>query len=447
MSNLSPQSVWETALGQLQLQVTRSNYDTWLRDTVGLRLDDCLFVVGAPSDFATEWLSSRLQPLITKTLAGILRTQVSVSFQVIGSSGAAEDVTDRAPSPSMSAEPSWAGQRASPRYTFASFVVGEENEVAYRASLLAAELSEHTYNPLFLCGSPGLGKTHLLHAIADRAASKRRTILTSAEQFVNDFVTAYKNHTLDHFRNCYRRCELLLIDDIQFLEAKTQTQEEFFHTFNDLHSADTQIVLTSERPPAVLSGLAERLRSRLHAGLLVEILPPALATRVAILQAKAAELQVTLPSHVLSLMAEMPAKNVRDLEGSLNRVVALVQLTRQPMSPELATRALQPFAPPADSSPTADHIISTVCDRFGFSADMLSSSSRNRHLSYARHLAMYLLRHEAHLSLQDIGAMLGRRDHSTIIQACRRIEREVESLPQTRQDLASLRASLRDSAA
>jgi chromosomal replication initiator protein len=447
MSKLSPQTVWETALGQLQLQVTRSNYDTWLRDTVGVRFDDHLFVVGAPSDFATEWLTSRLQPLITKTLAGILRTQVSVAFQVVGTGGRPEDVTGSAPRVPTDSELTSTGQRPSSRYTFASFVVGEENEFAYRASLLAAQLSEYTYNPLFLYGSSGLGKTHLLHAIAHRAASSRRTVLTSAEQFVNDFVMSYKSHTLDYFRDCYRRCELLLIDDIQFLEAKTQTQEEFFHTFNDLHSAGTQIVLTAERPPALLSGLVERLRSRLHAGLLAEILPPALHTRTAILQAKAAALQVDLPSPVLLLIAEMPSKNVRDLEGSLNRVVAFVQLTRQPMSAELAARALQPFSPPGSSSPTPGQIISTVCNHFGFSPDMLSGPSRNRHLSYARHLATYLLRHEAHLSLQDIGALLGRRDHSTIIQACHRVEREADSLPQTRQDLNSLRASLRDSAA
>lgn len=447
MSNLSPQTVWETALGQLELQVTRPNYDTWLRDTVGLRLDDRLFVIGAPSDFATEWLASRLQPLISKTLAGILRRQVSVAFQVVGADARQQDRVAPSSAPFSQAKPATTGQRASPRYTFASFVIGDENEFAYRASLLAAQLSQDAFNPLFLYGPSGLGKTHLLHAIAHQAGGNGCTVLTSAEQFVNDFVVSYKSHSLDHFRSRYRHCDLLLVDDIQFLESKIQSQEEFFHTFNDLYAAGSQIVLTADRPPTLLSGLVERLQSRLHAGLLAEILRPGFKTRLAILQVKTAALQVELPSDVLSVIAELPSKNVRDLEGSLNRVVAFVHLTREPVSVDIAARALLPFVPTPNASPTPERIISTVCSHFCLSPADLTGPSRNRQLSYTRHLAIYLLRHDGRQSLQAIGGILGGRDHSTVIQACRRVERELQSLPTVREDLESLRASLHNSAA
>ncbi len=445
MTNSSPHAVWETALGQLELQVTRSNYDTWLRGTVGLRFSDGTFVVGAASDFATEWLRTRLRPLIAKTLASLLGLQVSVRFEVMGT----------APSPHATPLPQ-TDQPASvapapspfhPRFTFSSFIPGDENRLAWDAAQKAALGSTPSHNPLVLYGPPGIGKTHLLHAVGHLALSESlHPVLASAERFVNDFVTSLQAHSLDAFRARYRQCDLLLLDDLQFLEGKPKIQDEFFHTFNDLHNADKQIVVSCDRPPSEFSSLVERLRSRLHWGLLAPLHPPGPETRLAILRAKAAAFPVDLSPEVLTLIAHSPTQSVRDLEGGLNRVIALATLTRQPPSRELALRALKPFTSRPHQAPSPQDVIAQVCRHFDIPPQELTGPSRKRHTSYTRHVAMYLLRHESQQSLHQIGALLGGRDHSSILQGCRRIEREVTSLPQTQQDIDHLLSLLHQQA-
>jgi len=442
MTSTSPQAVWETALGQLELQVTRSNYDTWLRGTLGLRFDDGVFVVGAASDFATEWLRSRLRPLIAKTLAGIVGFQVSVTFEVLGASTPGHTL----PSSPQSDKPTRGADTSSlfhPRFTFSSFVPGEENRLARAAAQAVAGGPEPSYNPLVLYGPPGIGKTHLLHAIGHAALSEgRQPVLASAERFVNDFVTSLQTRSVGAFRARYRYCDVLLLDDLQFLEGKPQTQDEFFHTFNDLHTAEKQIVVSCDRPPSQLCGLAERLRSRLHWGLLAELRPPGRETRLAILRAKASVLRVDLPSDILDLIVHTAAESIRDLEGGLNRVVALATLTRVPISTELASRALEPFASRPHQPPTPQGVIAQVCQHFNIQPQDLTGPSRKRHTSYTRHVVMYLLRHESQQSLHQIGSLLGGRDHSSVLQGCRRIEREITSLPQTQRDIEALRSSL-----
>lgn len=446
MTNSSPQTVWETALGQLELQVTRSNYDTWLRGTVGLRFDDGVFVVGAASDFATEWLLTRLRPLIAKTLAGIVGLQVSVAFEVLRSTAPGHT----AQASSQRDESNYIADTSSPfhpRFTFSSFIPGEENRLACAAAQMVARGSKPSHNPLVLYGPPGIGKTHLLHAVGHLALSEGlQPVLASAERFVNDFVTSLQARALEAFRARYRHCDLLLLDDLEFLEGKPRIQDEFFHTFNDLHSADKQIVVSCDRPPGQLCGLVERLRSRLHWGLLAALHPPGRETRLAILRAKAAAMHIGLPPEILELIAHSAAHSIRDLEGGLNRVIALATLTRQPPSRELALRALEPFASRPHQPPTAQHVITQVCHHFDIQPQDLTGPSRKRHTAYTRHVAMYLLRHECQQSLHQIGALLGGRDHSSILQGCRRIEREVASLPQTQQDIDQLLAALHQQA-
>jgi len=442
MNNTSPQAVWETALGQLELQVTRSNYDTWLRGTVGLRFDDGIFVVGAASDFATEWLRSRLQPLIAKTLAGIVGLHISVAFEVLGTTTPGYT----APASPQSDKPTHSASTSSPfhpRFTFSFFIPGEENRLAWAAAQAVARGPEPPYNPLVLYGPPGIGKTHLLHAIGHVALSEgRQPVLASAERFVNDFVTSLQTRSVAAFRACYRHCDVLLLDDLQFLEGKPRTQDEFFHTFNDLHTAEKQIVVSCDRPPSQLCGLAERLRSRLHWGLLAELRAPGRETRLAILRAKASALRADLPPEILDLIVHAASKSVRDLEGGLNRVMALATLTRAPISIDLAARALEPFASRPHQPPTPQGVITQVCQHFNIQPHDLTGPSRKRHTSYTRHVVMYLLRHESQQSFHQIGALLGGRDHSSVLQGCRRIEREITSLPQTQRDIEALRSTL-----
>ena len=446
MTTTSPQAVWETALGQLELQVTRSNYDTWLRGTVGLRFDDGIFVVGAASDFATEWLRTRLRPLIAKTLAGIVGLQVSVAFEVLRTT----TPVSTTPASPQSDKPTHAAGTSSPfhpRFTFSSFLPGEENRLAWAAAQTVARGSKPSYNPLVLYGPPGIGKTHLLHAVGHLALSEGlQPVLASAERFVNDFVTSLRARSLEALRAHYRHCDLLLLDDLQFLEGKPQTQDEFFHTFNDLYNADKHIVVSCDRPPSQLCGLVERLRSRLHCGLLAALHMPGRETRLAILRAKAASSHIDLPPEVLDLIACRAAHSVRDLEGGLNRVIALAALTRQPPSRELAMRALEPFASQPHQPLTAQHVIAQVCRYFNVLPQDLAGPSRKRRTAYTRHVAMYLLRHESQQSLHQIGSLLGGRDHSSILQGCRRIEREAASLLQTQLDIDQLRSALYEQA-
>lgn len=441
--------LWETALGRLELQVTRANFDTWLRDTRGLRIDGDRLVVGAPTDFAREWLESRLKAIILKTVAAVAERPLDVAFEVFRG--------DAAPPPPALLDPAEArsvianAPRASaplfnPAFTFDSFVTGEENRLAYNAALAAASASP-PYSATMIYGPVGLGKTHLLHAIGHRAGTAGRCVVfTTAERFANDFSTAARERAFHQFRERYRQCDLLLVDDLQFLEGKEHTQEEFFHTFNDLAAASAHIAVTADRPPSLLAGLMPKLRSRLAAGLVADVQPPAYETRRAIVAARAERERIPITPDVVDLIASTEAPNVRELEGGFNRVVAFAQLTPgHPINADLARKALAPFADSRPPQPlSAAAIIDTVCAHFGVDVQDLASKKRDRKTSYARHIVMYLLREVGRQSLSDIGRMLGNRDHSTVIHAIHRIAREASYLPDTRHDIESLRSRLTD---
>ena len=448
----SPRSIWETALGRLQLQVTKPNYDTWLKDTVGLACDDRVFVVGAPTDFATEWLSTRLRPLITKALASAAGRDLDVTFQVIGASGHARPSTGADTGPPATAAAGLAPLSPPPlnlTFTFATFVVGDCNRLAHAAATAMAAGPGAPYNPLFIWGTVGLGKTHLLHAIGHEAVkSAGSVILASAEKFTNDFVRALKDNRIDAFRNRYRSADILLLDDIQFLEGKGQTQEEFFHTFNELYAAGKRIAMTCDRSPQDLSGLDRRLCSRFQSGLLADIGLPCVDTRAAILRSKAAAHGATVSPDVIDFLARRAPDSVRELEGSLNRIAAYARLTRQPLTLDLAAHALDvvPF-PDTHSNPSPNSILTAVCSYFHTTRDALASRSRAKELTYARHVAMYLLREDSCCSFAEIGRLLGGRDHATALYAHTRIGREIRQLPDTRRDIEALRHHLRSAAA
>jgi chromosomal replication initiator protein len=428
MDDPAARRVWDTALGQLQLQVTRPNYDTWLKDTVGLSADGGSFLIGTPTDFVSEWLSAKMGPVIAKTVGGILGWEVSLRFQVVGPGTNGSGREESTPPLTTTTAPSVASSPVAPKrlngkLTFERFVVGESNRLAAAAALAAAERPGEVYNPLFIYGGPGLGKTHLLHAIAHRAAATdRRVLYITSEQFTNDFVTSISQGRQDEFRRKYRSVHVLLVDDVQFLAGKERTQEEFFHTFNDLHADGCQVVITCDRAPKTVTGLEGRLSSRFQWGLIADIQPPDEETRLAILRAKALEQRIQITPEVAQLLADRAQDNVRELEGFLNRVAAYAGLTRSPISVEAASLALNALTPPAASTPPSpEAIIKGVARYFNVPPSALSAASRAKPVAEARHIAMYLLREDAQLPLKQIGRLLGNRDHSTVIHGCRKV--------------------------
>ena len=330
-----------------------------------------------------------------------------------------------------------------PHYSFETFVVGRSNRLAHAAAVAVAEHPSQTYNPLFIYGGVGLGKTHLLQAIARVTAPTLHTIYVSAETYTNEFVTALREHSMEQFREKYRNVDVLLIDDIQFISRGEQTQEEFFYTFDALYTRNKQIVINSDVSPKLLSLLEERLRSRFEWGLIVDITIPDVETRLAILRSKAERDGLTVPEEVLLLIAHRVQDNIRHLEGSLNRIAALARLQRQPISRELAAEALNAISStPRAAVPMPSVILDAVALVTNIPVDALTSKRREKQVAYARHLAMYLLRDVAHQSYAQIGRLLGGRDHTTVLHGFRRIDRLLETDPDVRRDLTEIRAAI-----
>jgi len=444
---MSAKEIWEAVLGELQLQLTRTNYDTWLKDTVGLSCHGDQFVVGVPSPFAIEWLEKRLHSLIKKTLIGVTGDDLNVRFQIQGQSTLLK--SKRGVKSSFSSILPNSNRRINsntfnPKYTFDSFIVGNCNRLAHAAAMGVAEKPGSVYNPLFIYGGVGLGKTHLLHAIGHFVCqTKLRVLYVSTEQFTNEFIKAIRERKTEEFRQKYRGVDVLLIDDIHFIIGKEQTQEGFFHTFNDLHNANRQIVITSDRPPKSMPLLEDRLSSRFGWGLIADIQTPDLETRLAILQAKAEENGVSVPQEVLDLIARKAQKSIRELEGSLNRVIAFARLTKAPLSIELASKALAEFPDTtARRALTPPLIIATVAKYFDLDPEALEGERRVKQTALARHIAVYLIREETDNSFSEIGRALGGRDHSAILRGYQKIATEINTSPHLRRDIIDIREKL-----
>jgi chromosomal replication initiator protein len=451
-------TTWAAALGQLQLSVNKPNFDTWLRDTVGLRFDDDVFVVGARNDFTREWLDIRMRKVIVQAVARVLGRPVDVSFEV-----AAPDAEDAIPrlldeslhDRSLEAGPTLVrhGVRQRPHLhpalTFETFVVGEENGLAHAAAESVVANPGRT-NPLVIFGGSGLGKTHLLNAIGHAAYREGLNVVyATAERFGTEFGGAVQHNSFEKFRRKFRECDVLLVDDIQFFESRAKFQEEFFHTFDSLHAAGKQVVVTCDRLPSQLAGMTDALRSRLMWGIQADVRKPSFPTRLAILRAKAAHHAFRLPEAALEQIAQRCCPTVRELEGYLNRVIMHLPLIGGVASPEAIDRALHVFntevasgALQADVVIDADRVIDTVSERTGNARAQLVGRSRNREVSYARHLAMYILKHDAHKAVSEIQRLFGNRDHSTVIGAIDRIEAELGTRPETAADLAAVRQAL-----
>lgn len=438
-----PKPIWQAALGQLQLLVNGGNFETFLKDTRGVSYDGRQFTLSAPNPFIRQALQSRFEGLIRKALGDVLGEPPELAF-VVGQSGAPvpvdaltarqQPVQDRPDRVSLFA--------AGPRYTFDTFIVGEANRLAHAAARAVSDRPGMDYNPLFLYGGVGLGKTHLLRAIEDNVARRGLSVLyVSSEKFTNDLIESIRENRTDDFRQKYRRLQVLLIDDIQFIASRERTQEEFFHTFNDIHAAGGQIVLSSDRAPRAISPLEARLRSRFEWGLIADVQPPDLETRIAILRSKLNGRVDSVPPDVLELLARKAPHNIRELEGALNRVLMHAQLHGQPLTAATATEAITDILPDQQRRPvTADSILQAVCEHFKVPLTALQGKARDKKHVVPRHFAMYLLREEARLSLPEIGAILGGRDHTTVRHGWDKVRHDLDVQPGVSVDLQSVRA-------
>src|SRR6185369_7641809 len=384
------EQVWQAALGQLQMEIPKSTFDTWVRGTTLLTHEDGSYVVGVANAYAKDWLENRMRTMVTRTLCGIVGRTVEVRFVVWpadGSGTSASPLTESAALPFETAaapEPSYPTTSASvlnPKYKFESFVVGPSNRLAHAASLAAAENPAKAYNPLFIYGGVGLGKTHLLQAVGNACRIRGLSVLyVSSEEFTNDLINAIRNHTTESFRDKYRSIDVLLIDDIQFIAGKESTQDEFFHTFNTLHGQDKQLVMTSDRPPKAMVTLEERLRSRFEWGLTVDIQPPDFETRQAILRSKAERAGRQVEDAVIELIARRVQSNIRELEGALTRVLAYAELIGQPLTMDLAASALADLLPRTRTL-TPMQILDTVGGFYNLSSEALLGPERTKEVA------------------------------------------------------------------
>jgi chromosomal replication initiator protein len=433
-------SLWEAIAGRLRETLSETIYDTWFAHAEPSSLGKDGLVVAVPNDFTRSWIESHFQGFVSTAARESLGQDLDVSFAVgewSGASIAPPSSGQRTRSTSSSGERehdsgvSFREQESAlnPKYTFDLFIIGSSNRFAHAAALAVAEAPAQAYNPLFIYGGTGLGKTHLLQAIGHYVAQHSRRLTrryVTSETFMNDFIDSLRDKRIEGFKRRYRNYDVLLIDDIQFFEGKERIQEEFFHTFNSLYEGGAQIVISSDRPPREIATLEERLRSRFEWGLLTDIQPPDLETRIAILRKKVntERIAVTDPE-VLTFIAGRVSSNIRELEGALTRVVAFSSLTDRAMTVELAEHVLKDVFPQGDAAPevTIPRIQEAVSERFGVTLDELVSPRRSQSVAYPRQVAMYLSRELTDSSLPKIGKEFGNRDHTTVMHATQKITR------------------------
>ncbi len=487
---MRPEEAWQSAIGEIEVSIGRGNYTTWMKSARLVTYEDGQFIVGVPNGYVKEWMENRMTGQLKKILGDRMGRGVDVGFTVCSpnsaparnaqasmisgvaaprASGAYQPQPDARPRRDDGAADANAGAGVgavagpapasssatgtsrvnmlqadglNPRYTFESFVVGSGNRMAHAAAMSVAEQPAERYNPLFLYGGSGLGKTHLLHAIGH--AVRRRGLTTcyvTSETFTNEMIASIRSQSPEVFRNKYRYVDMLLMDDVQFIAGKEGTQEEFFHTFNTLYNANKQIVLTSDRPPKMMVTLEERLRSRFEWGLMTDIAPPDLETRIAILQQKSAARGVTLAGDVVEFVAKQVQSNVRELEGALTRLIASSEMSGRPINIQFARDTLVDLVG-RRTHITPSQVIETISKYYNLSVQDLVSASRNKELVQPRQVAMYLIRQETDASLPEIGGLLGGRDHTTVIHGIERVKERLEAEEQLRREVMSVREQL-----
>ena len=473
MDETQMQAIWEQILSKVQESLSESVCNKWLRPVRPLSLTDQTLTIGTPNDFYKEWITDRYIPfledavldttgnklkIILKSLDLPLKNEKpskKASKNDISKEGApVQDALINDTTPSIETSNLHQGHdipeqiapgdssTLNPRYTFETFVTGKSNQLAHAAALAVASSPGKAYNPFFMYGGVGLGKTHLMHAIGFQILKnnpEKRVLYVSSEKFTNELINAIRDNDPEIFRQKYRTVDVLLVDDIQFLSGKTGTQEEFFHTFNTLRDADKQIILSSDRPPREVDKLEERLRSRFEWGLITDIQAPDLETRIAILKKKAQIDHLNVPNDVMVYIASRIDSNIRELEGALTRTVAYASLTQQPVSTEVATEALKNiFADSKTKKITMDIVQEIVAEHFKVKIDDLQSKKRTREIAFPRQIAMYLSRELTEISLPQIGSFFGGRDHTTVMHACNKVMDERKSNKQVDNTISKL---------
>ncbi|MCL6436173.1 MAG: chromosomal replication initiator protein DnaA [Leptolyngbyaceae cyanobacterium HOT.MB2.61] len=449
------ENVWSEVLERLQHLLNRPTFETWIKTASVEQLEDGCLIIRTPHPFARNWLQKYYMKTITEVVQEVVGSPIDIHISIAQEGDAAlndldmfwpHPMLDEAPPPLTSNRQQAAaggngGNRSdlNPKYVFSRLVVGSNNRMAHAASLAVAESPGREFNPLFLCGGVGLGKTHLMQAIGHYRLDicpSSRVFYVSTEQFTNDLIAAIRKDSMQSFREHYRAADVLLVDDIQFIEGKEYTQEEFFHTFNTLHEAGKQVVLASDRPPNQIPRLQERLCSRFSMGLIADIQPPDLETRMAILQKKAEYENMRLPREVIEYIASSYTSNIRELEGALIRAVAYISISGLPMTVENIAPVLNPPVEKVEASP--ELIILTVAEAFDVSVEDLKGNSRRREISVARQIGMYLMRQHTDLSLPKIGEEFGGKDHTTVLYSCDKISQLKDSDPSMAQTLRQL---------
>jgi chromosomal replication initiator protein len=422
---LTAEGLWSEVSGRLRGALNETTYRTWFDHVEGLELNDDEFVLAVPNDFTRDWIEGHFIGLIRAAVGDSTghERQIQLAVKEVAGEPAAATPVETHRRESL-------GIGLNPKYTFDSFVIGSSNRFAHAAALAVAEAPAQAYNPLFIYGGTGLGKTHLLQAIAQYVAEHQSELsvrYVTSETFMNDFINALRDKRIEGFKQRYRAYDLLLVDDIQFFEHKERIQEEFFHTFNSIYEAGGQIVISSDRPPKEISTLEERLRSRFEWGLITDIQPPDLETRIAILRKKVKTDHIHVPDpKVLEFIAGRISSNIRELEGALTRVVAFSSLTGRPMTEDLAQDVLKDVFPQGEvRQVTIERIQELVSERFSLSLEELCGDKRSQNIVYPRQVAMYLSRELTDSSLPKIGKQFGGRDHTTVIHATSKIARMI----------------------
>lgn len=449
--------LWQSTLGELELLISKANFTTWFKNTDIKNIDNGVCVVVVPNAFTKAWLENKYHHHIIKSLQNtcgvdniksvVYKVEIFGTNQgIVVESNKAEEEKRPILANIKQENSQIVNNTLNPRYTFESFIVGKHNELAKAAALAVAENPGSTYNPLFLYGGAGLGKTHLMQAIGHeilKNSPDKKVVYVPCEKFTNEFIQAIGSGKIEKFKSTYRGVDLLMIDDIQFLAGKEGTQEEFFHTFNTLHQANKQIIISSDRPPKAIQTLENRLISRFEWGMIADIAAPDFETRTAILELKLKEKNYHLDKDIISFLAANIQNNVRELEGALNRIIAYHQLNNQPPSIENIKQMLDVLLIKNNSSVTPKKIIEEISVYYGIKTEELVGVSRKRELVNPRQVAMYLMREELNASYPNIGQEFGGRDHTTAMHACSRVQKLLITNEKTKNDVENLRKKIR----
>ena len=448
MQEYTPQEVWSRIVEETKNQINRTSYNVWLKPTIAVALSNDLLVVEVQNQFAAESIEDHVSNLLKTKARDLFDRDFTISFQSLRKSDEGHiDISEEVLTSLDEPIPLRESIILNDRFPFDSFVVGTSNHFSHAAALSVAQKPALNYNPLFIYGGTGLGKTHLMQAIGNYVLNfgKIRNIhYSSAESFMNEMIQSIQTGTMLDFRNKYRRVDLLLIDDVQFLAHKESTQEEFFHTFNTLYDSRKQIVLTSDRPPREISNIEERLISRFQWGLVTDIQPPDLETRIAILKKKAISDSLLLPDEVLMFIAKHIKSNVRELEGSLIRLLAYSSLTGNDITVDLAEEVLKNILQHEEKNITIEHIQQRVAEHYDIPVAELKSKKRTKKIALPRQVAMFLCRKLTDLSLIEVGSHFGGRDHTTVMHACDKIGRWIQSDRQAQREISLLSEKIKD---